>query len=305
MAACEEGVWQHAAGWAWQHAGEGGVGYVCLSTVLSLSPPSAAATSAALPSPSFISPPTTGLANPAIILIAVVSTFMLIGAGVVGLICFRCFVIWSQRALGGCVPYEAGLLTSGAVAGDMDVVLQNRSAPPPRWPPELPFFDHPRSLSLSLPPSLPPSLSLPPSPFFRIGQGRFAVVYRGLDNGMSVAVKVFEPVGKESFCWESDIYHMGMLGHPNVLQFIGENRSANGFRLITAYHEWWVRGKEMWREFVVVSPCKMSRKVHCQQIRMATSFAGIYQCSLDRGGAGSQWLCWLSVVVLGNQWLCW
>ena len=30
----------------------------------------------------------------------------------------------------------------------------------------------------------------------------------------------------------------------------------------------------------------------------ATSFAGIYQCSLDRGGAGSQWLCWLSVVVL-------
>ena len=55
----------------------------------------------------------------------------------------------------------------------------------------------------------------------------------------------------------------------------------------------------------------MSRKVHCQQIRMATSFAGIYQCSLDRGGAGSQWLCWLSVVVLaisgcaGSQWLQW
>ena len=57
--------------------------------------------------------------------------------------------------------------------------------------------------------------------------------------------------------------------------------------------------------FQVVSPCKMSRKVHCQQIRMATSFAGIYQCSLDRGGAGSQWLFWLSVVVLGSQWLCW
>ena len=59
----------------------------------------------------------------------------------------------------------------------------------------------------------------------------------------------------------------------------------------------------------------MSRKVHCQQIRMAMSFAGIYQCSLDRGGAGGcagyQWLCWLSVVVLivsgcaGCQWLCW
>ena len=49
---------------------------------------------------------------------------------------------------------------------------------------------------------------------------------------------------------------------------------------------------------LVVSPCKMSRKVHCQQIRMAMSFAGIYQCSLDRGGAGSQWLCWISVVVL-------
>ena len=78
---------------------------------------------------------------------------------------------------------------------------------------------------------------------------------------------------------------------------------------------WWVgqsptggvyvgRSKSDWRPFMVVSPCKMSRKVHCQQIRMAMSFAGIYQCSLDRGGAGSQWLCWLSVVVLGSQWLC-
>nr|GMD99091.1 serine/threonine-protein kinase EDR1 [Ipomoea batatas] len=71
-----------------------------------------------------------------------------------------------------------------------------------------------------------------------IGQGSFAIVYRGIWNGSDVAVKVY--FGNECsegtlLDYKKEIDIMKRLRHPNVLLFMGAVSSQEKLALITEY----------------------------------------------------------------------
>nr|XP_027080533.1 probable serine/threonine-protein kinase SIS8 isoform X1 [Coffea arabica] len=72
----------------------------------------------------------------------------------------------------------------------------------------------------------------------QIGQGSFAVVYRGIWNGSDVAVKVYfgnEYNDQTLLSYTQELYIMRTLRHPNVLLFMGAVCSQEKLALVTEY----------------------------------------------------------------------
>ncbi|KAL1559810.1 putative serine/threonine-protein kinase drkD isoform X1 [Salvia divinorum] len=70
-----------------------------------------------------------------------------------------------------------------------------------------------------------------------IGQGSFAVVYRGIWNGSDVAVKVYtgSQYDETLLDYKKEIDIMRRLRHPNVLLFMGASRTEEKIAIVTEY----------------------------------------------------------------------
>ena len=71
----------------------------------------------------------------------------------------------------------------------------------------------------------------------RIGQGRFAKVWKAMREGRHVAIKVFPEDGLTSWMHEVAMYKIDDIVHPNLLQYIAhEKHPDETYWLITEYH---------------------------------------------------------------------
>ena len=63
---------------------------------------------------------------------------------------------------------------------------------------------------------------------FRVGNGRFGTVYKGLWNGEDVAMKKFHTTEEKSWKREVELYKSQSINHDNILRYIGGDMRDNG-----------------------------------------------------------------------------
>ena len=61
-----------------------------------------------------------------------------------------------------------------------------------------------------------------------IGTGHFATVWRGVQKGEMVAVKVYLAGNKQSFTTEREVYKLPFLVHAGIADFLGAGRLEGG-----------------------------------------------------------------------------